>query len=274
MPVIIQSVTRALQIVEVLAKHPTGLTVREISQKVGLNVSTTHHLVRTLEAKNYVTALPDGIYSLGSTIPTLYNAFLAGFQPDVRLLEVLNNLAKITRETSYINTWQNDDVVIQAIVESPQALRIGGLYVGYRGYSHARAGGKALLAYLNPEQLDHYLATHPLTPLTPHTLQTDAAFKAHLNLVTRQGYAIDREEFAEGVCCIAAPVLLGDGKTVAAVSVSVPALRFAEHEAELINAVTQAAHEASTVLGFKPVSAQLLSSEPDYRVEHDNKTGG
>jgi DNA-binding IclR family transcriptional regulator len=261
MPVIIQSVTRALQIIEVLAQYPEGLSVREIANKVNLNVSTTHHLVNTLEAKNYVATLPDGVYSLGVAIPSLYSAFLAGFQPDVRLLEVLNNLARITRETSYINTWQNDEVVIQAIVESPQALRIGGLYVGYRGYNHARAGGKALLAYLSHEQLDYYLTTHPLISLTPNTINNAEIFKAHLQLVAQQGYAIDREEFAEGVCCIAAPVLLADGKAVAAVSVSVPAQRFAENEAQLISAVTQAARDASTILNFRPTSPQRLSAD-------------
>ena len=50
MPVLIQSVTRALHILEILTKHPEGLSVKEIANKVGLNVSTTHHLVNTLEA--------------------------------------------------------------------------------------------------------------------------------------------------------------------------------------------------------------------------------
>jgi IclR family acetate operon transcriptional repressor len=265
MPVIIQSVTRALQIVEIIAKHPQGLSVREIANKVNLNVSTAHHLVNTLEAKNYVAALPDGIYALGAAVPTLYSAFLAGFQPDVRLLEVLNNLARTTRETSYINTWQNDDVVIQAIVESPQALRIGGLYVGYRGFNHARAGGKALLAYLSDEHLNRYLASHPLTPVSPNTIQTEAEFKAHLQGVVQQGYAIDQEEFAEGVCCIAAPILLTDGKAVAAVSVSAPTQRFTENEQHLISAVTQAAREAATVLNFRPILTPLLSVEAGGR---------
>jgi DNA-binding IclR family transcriptional regulator len=265
MPVLIQSVTRALHILEALTSHTEGLSVKEIAQQVGLNVSTTHHLVNTLETGGYIAALANGRYSLGLAIPQLYSAFLMSFQPDVRLLEILNTLAKITRETTYINTWQNGDIIIQAIVESPQALRIGGMRVGFRGFAHARAGGKALLAYMAPDQLDSYLKEHPLTSLTPNTIHDKTTFKSHLNLVARQGYAIDREEFAEGVCCISAPILRADGQAVMALSVSAPVQRFIENEQQLINAVTGAAHEAAVNLGLRPLLAQTprLDVKPD-----------
>src|SRR5579859_7238370 len=140
----IQSVTRSLAILNVLAQYPHGLTVKEIAEKVRLNVSTTHHLVNTLEADDYIYRLPTGVCRIGLSIVNLYGAFLLTFQPDAHLLEVLDNLARSTRETTYVSTWQNGDIVVQAIHESPQALRIGGLFVGFRGAAHARAGGKAL----------------------------------------------------------------------------------------------------------------------------------
>ena len=261
MPVLIQSVTRALHILEILTKHPEGLSVKEIANKVGLNVSTTHHLVNTLEAENYVSWLGNSTWGLGLAIPRLYSAFLQAFQPDARLLEVLSILAKTTCETTYMTTWQNNDIVIQAILESSQALRIGGLYIGYQGFAHARAGGKALLAYLSEEQLDAYLEHHPLTPLTPYTIQDKTEFKSHLKTVAQRGYAIDQEEFAAGVCCIAAPILLADGKAIKALSVSVPTQRFIENEERLISAVTRAAQDASTILALKPIRAQAPTSE-------------
>src|SRR4030095_11057010 len=102
MPVLIQSVTRAIYILEILTKHPEGLSVKEIANKVGLNVSTTHHLVNTLEAENYVSWLGNSTWGLGLAIPRLYSAFLQAFQPDARLLEVLSILAKTTCETTYM----------------------------------------------------------------------------------------------------------------------------------------------------------------------------
>ena len=143
MPVLIQSVTRALHILEVLTKHPEGLSVKEIANKVGLNVSTTHHLVNTLEAENYFSGLAQQHLWFRAAIPRLYSAFLQAFQPDARLLEVLSILAKTTCETTYMTTWQNNDIVIQAILESSQALRIGGLYIGYQGFAHAQRRWKS-----------------------------------------------------------------------------------------------------------------------------------
>ena len=60
-----------------------------------------------------------------------------------------------------------------------------------------------------------------------------------MKIVAQQGYAIDREEFAAGVCCIAAPILLVDGKAFKALSVSVPTQRFIENEEQLISAVPE-----------------------------------
>lgn len=251
MAVLIQSVTRALNILEVLTKHPDGLSVKDIAAQVGLNVSTTHHLVNTLEAENYVARLPNGTYGLGLAIPDLYRAFLQSFKPDARLLEAFKALAKTTRETTYISAWQNGNVVIQDIVEGSQALRVGGLHVGFVGHAHARASGKLMLAYLDEEHLDNYLSAHPMTALTPNTLHTAPKLKAHLKSVVEQGYAVDHEEFAEGVCCVAAPIFRTKGEPpMAALSISVPAWRFTQNEKDLISAVVNAARAASAAIGY------------------------
>ena len=250
MPALIQSVTRALTILDTLAQHPNGLSVREIAEKVELNVSTTHHLVSTLEAQNYIFRLANSTYGLGPAVPRLYNAYLHTHRVDERLQAALNALVKRTRETTYLVTWQNGDILIQAIVEGSQPLRVGGLQVGFSGYSHARAGGKALLAYLSEQELDDYLAVHPMKRLTPNTLHTREGLKTHLKAVVKQGYALDKEEFTEGVGCVAAPIFSADGKAVAALSVSAPAGRLNENQADLIEAVTQASREASALLGF------------------------
>ncbi len=251
MAFLIQSVTRALNILKVLTDRPDGLTVKAIAAEVGLNVGTTHHLVNTLEAENYVVRLPNGTYGLGLAIPNLYRSFLQSFKPDARLLEALKALAKTTRETTYISTWQNGDVVIQDIVEGSQALRVGGLHVGFVGNAHARASGKVMLAYLDEEHLDNYLSAHPMTALTPNTLHTAKKLKTHLQSIVQQGYAFDHEEFAEGVCCIAAPIFRAKGEPpMAALSISVPAWRLTQNEKELVCAVVDAARAASAAIGY------------------------
>ena len=79
---LIQSVQRALHILNLLAEQPEPLTVREISRRLGLNISTAHHLVRTLAAENYIYQLPNGAYCLSHAIPGLYESYRHNLQVD------------------------------------------------------------------------------------------------------------------------------------------------------------------------------------------------
>lgn len=252
---LIQSVSRALFILNILAAHPHGLTIKEIVGITNLNVSTIYHLVNTLKAEGYIVGVDNGTYRLGGAIPRLYSAFVATIQPDERLLDALRTLATVTRETTYVGAWQNGEVIIQAIVEGSQALRVGGLQVGYGGHTYARASGKLLLAYLDGQELDKYLANHSLAPLTRYTVRTEEDLRNQLEQIRVRGYAIDREEFAADVCCVAAPVFSAEGKPVAALTVSAPTWRFMQNEQELVSLVAQAAHDVSTGLGFRQTLA-------------------
>ncbi len=256
MPVEIQSVTRALRILDTLAQFPNGLGVVEIARQVGLNVSTTHHLVNTLCAGSYAGRVDGGAYRLGHAVPRLYGAYLLTQQPEARLLEVLNGLVSATRETGYLVVWQDEDVVIQAIAEGSHQLRVGSLGVGYRGHAHARAAAKAVLAHLNAAQLDAYLDSHPLDRLTANTICDRAALKTHLRQVARQGYATDYEEFSIGISCLAAPIFSAAGKAVAALSMSAPEWRLTENFKLYVGAVTRSAQEASAILGYRPADGR------------------
>jgi DNA-binding IclR family transcriptional regulator len=250
-PVRIQSVSRALRILDTLTQHPEGLGVVDIAKKLSLNASTTHHLVNTLVDADYVTQLDSGIYRLGHAVPQLYGAYMVTQQPEGRLLEILNRLVNSTQETGYLAGWQDEDVAIQAIVEGSQQLRVGGLRVGFRGHTHARAAGKALLAYLDGPQLDAYLAANPMERMTAHTLTSPAALKTQLQQVVKHGYAVDEEEFADGIGCVAAPIFSAEGKAVAAYSISAPARRLTQNFKLFVAAVKQAAKEASAILGYR-----------------------
>ena len=268
MPVRIQSVSRALRILDTLAEHPDGLGVVNIAKELGLNVSTTHHLVNTLCDCNYVAQVNRGAYRLGHAVSRLYGAYMLTQQPEARLLEILNQLVNSTQETGYLAGWQDDDVVVQAIVEGSQQLRVGGLRTGFRGYTHARAAGKALLAFLDGAQLDAYLAAHPLERLTAHTIGTHKALKAQLQEIVAQGFALDQEEFADGIGCVAAPIFSAEGKAVAAYSISAPAWRLTQNFKPFVAAVRQAAQEASAILGYPPADGRAGRGGQGTRHRH------
>jgi DNA-binding IclR family transcriptional regulator len=267
MGVIIQSVTRALHILNILAAYSDGLTNREIAGKVGLNASTTHHLVNTLAAEGYVHRLDGGKCCLGYAVAPLYNAYLSHVSLHTHLNNALNKLAEVTKETAYLCVWHNGHALIQAMVEGSQAVRVGGLYVGFMGNTHLRASGKALLAYLDEQELDAYLATADFTPLTAKSVCDPAKLKEQLQKAVERGYAIDRGEFADDVNCVAAPVFSAEGKVVAVLAISAPAQRFVRKEDQLINTVVEAASNVSRMLGYK-------SSEKKYSIAEAGEANG
>jgi DNA-binding IclR family transcriptional regulator len=122
--------------------------------------------------------------------------------------------------------------VLLQIVEGHRAVRVSGLHLGYSGAAHVRASGKVLLAYGRPGTIEDYLRTHAVAAGT---------LRAEIDAVRRAGYAIDEEEFAEGVSCIAAPV--GDGTM--AIGISVPAERYRSLRGELTAAVVAVAGSAA-----------------------------
>jgi DNA-binding IclR family transcriptional regulator len=100
-------------------------------------------------------------------------------------------------------------------------VRVGDLETGYFDRGHARASGKVLLAYAADEDRLAYLAGHPLDPVTPRTITDPARFAEELAAVRRRGYAREDAELAEGVACLAVPVLVRD-RLVAAYAVAAP----------------------------------------------------
>jgi DNA-binding IclR family transcriptional regulator len=114
------------------------------------------------------------------------------------------------------------------------------------GGVHARAAGKLLLALAAPGIRAGYLANHPLEPLTDRTITSPAELDAEFDRIRERGYAIDEEEFAAGVACVAAPILVS-GFPIGAYSVSVPFARFRERRVWLVDAVMSAAGAAASV---------------------------
>ncbi|HYU74388.1 MAG TPA: IclR family transcriptional regulator [Ktedonobacteraceae bacterium] len=270
---LVHSVQRALNVLSLVADHPQGLSAREISARLLLNISTCCHILNTLQANGYLDRHPHSlVYLLGPQIPFLNNAFVDSLtkQEDVTAAElkreeifpaavtsptlvnsirpILYRLTEQTQEPSYMACWHYEEIVLQAIVEAPQATKITKLYVGYRGQAHSHALGKVLLAYSDPALVEAYLDSHPLTPSGPNTIIQRSRFIDQLNDIVRQGYAIDREEFLLDTCCIAAPIFAPQGQVVAAISISLAIDSLARRAEWLTAQVCQAANHARAEL--------------------------
>ena len=238
----LQSVKRALAVLEALAGWPGGATPKELSQTLGLHLSTCYRLLNTLIAAGYVVRSPEnGLFRLGPRIAYLNHGFLEALSPPAKALPFIHALQLTTGETAMLNQLQGDDVVITAVVQGTRPASHPPGFVGMAAPAHAMAAGRALLAWLAATELDAYLARAIAPPESPFPLRSPAALRAELERIRAAGYAVDQGEAHPEVCCVAAPVLEHDGKIGSAVSVVVPSIRFGHEEPSLVAAVVAVA---------------------------------
>ena len=219
----VQSIERAFAVLGALADGPCGVTA--VAERVGLPKSTVARLLSSLVTEGAVERVPDGPdYRIGGRIVTL----AAGVRPTRSLVALarphLVELALRTREAAGLSVPDGRTVhyVDQADSSNPVQVRD---WTGSRIPMHAVSSGQAILAFLPAPALARFLAT-PLEPFTERTITSAGALLERLRRVRLDGFAWAREEFAEGITSVAAPVADADGEIVGAIHVHGPAYRF------------------------------------------------
>jgi DNA-binding IclR family transcriptional regulator len=210
-PTLIQSVQRALRLLEVIAEHGGRARAKEVARAAGLPLATTYHLLRTCAHEGWLQRLDDGSFVLGHRIDVVRSRGSAG-RGVAHARPGLEWLRDELGGAVYLARYVDGEIVVAEIVDSARAPRID-LWVGVHDAAHATALGKCILGQLPPSGREEYLSRHPLHDLTPRTVVDRRA----LRLPTPRGIAFDRGEYALGVCCLAAPV--EDGGQVGAVAV-------------------------------------------------------
>lgn len=247
----VQSIGRALTLLEALGDSRGEVGIAELSKRVGLHVSTTHRLLATLVARGYARQSPEtGRYALGAKALHLAESYLS--QMDLRRIgrPVLEWLSRATGETANLVILDGREALYLDKAEGPQSLRIFSR-IGRRAPLHCTAVGKVLLAYRSKAEVDALLGRGPLERLTKNTIIAVNQVRRELDKVRDQGFALDREECEEGASCIAVPLHNAQGKVEAALSISAPAVRLTPRRMEeLIPLMLRTAQEISGQLGF------------------------
>jgi DNA-binding IclR family transcriptional regulator len=260
----VQSVTRALTLLDALGGSRGEVGIAELSKQVGFHVSTAHRLLATLIAQGYARQNPEtGRYGLGAKAFHLAESYLG--QMDLRRVvhPVLERLSRETGETANLVILDGHEALYLDKVESPQSLRIFSR-IGRRAPLHCTAAGKVLLADRSWSEVRRMLGRDSLERYTPRTILSPEVLRRELEGVKSGGVALDREECEEGATCIAAPVRNARGETVAAMSISGPTLRMhAERIRELTPVVVGMGREASKRLGCVVESAAVFQESPD-----------
>jgi IclR family acetate operon transcriptional repressor len=223
-PTGVQSVHRALDVLEALAGHGGRLPVAEIAAVTGLPMATAHRLLRTLVERGYLRQLPDRSYALGFRLVPLGAAanVLVGSDVDGVLRELVNELG----ETANVAVLSGHQAEYVAQVPSRYAMRMF-TEIGRLVDLHSTGVGKALLARLDVAAVRDVARRSGLPRHTEHTITTEIALRAELDRIREEGFAIDDEEQEIGVRCVAVAVE-ADMLSGMAVSVSGPTARMAD----------------------------------------------
>ena len=245
----IQSVDRALYLLETIAEAGGEATLTDLANRTGLNISTCHHLLATLIKRGFATKVTGRrLYALGARIMYLSHACLQVDLPR-RAQPYMEAVNQATGETVHLAALQGDSVVTLAVREARHAVRVETGKIGRMDAPHATSMGKAILAWLPEEEMQRIVA-HGMKRFTENTITEFPALVESLRKVRRNGYAIEREEFLPGVTCVGAAIRDQAGTVIGGISASTPLMRATdEHIALIRDQITAAARALSTEFG-------------------------
>lgn len=240
---------RLLLVLEEVARVGVPVTPTEVNTQLGLPKPTIHRLFSTLEDEGFLQRDIDGrAYSPGRRLRGMATGVLSSLRIRAARLAVLRKLSERIGETCNIALPDRDSMIYLERVETEWPLRIQ-LPVGTTVPFYCTASGKMYLSTLPKTHLSRYAASEKLRGNTPNTITQPDALIKEVATVRRQGYAIDTEEFMDGMIAIAVPIIDGNDRLVATLSFHAPTVRFSIDKAmEFLPDLHAAAADLSSLL--------------------------
>ncbi len=244
----VKSADRVLQIIELLAGRPEGLTQTEIHIRLGLPKSSTHALLATMVTRGFLEQDPQSHgYRIGIRLWQAGQSYLLAADLEKSALPYMEALRDEVNETVQLAVLDGVENVYIAKVEPDQQLRLAS-QVGVRLPAHATGVGKALLGGLSDDEVRERFRDVEFVRYTPQSLTSLDHLIAKLGEIRAQGYALDNAEYTAGVYCVAALIRGARGTAQAAISVAVPDVR---RTPDLIDKITVAVLEKADALSLR-----------------------
>lgn len=246
----VQSLCRALSILNVIADVDNGLTMSEIAQRTGLPVSTTHRLLTTLQHERYVRYENDlSLWRMGVQAFIIGNAFVRSRDIIATSRPFMNALMEKSGETVNLAVADQGECIYLAQVECRQMMRVQAK-PGSRVPIHSSAVGKALLAAMPTEKTLKFIKMREFERATDKTVIDQKALSREIDEVRENGYACDDEEHCVGLRCVASAIYDEFGEPIAAVSLSGPRARIEDERFPVLGAmVRETAAEITAAMG-------------------------
>jgi IclR family transcriptional regulator, acetate operon repressor len=217
---VVQSVDRAMAILDVLGEDEEGYRLRDLAIRTGLSPSTVHRLLTTLERRRFVEFdQTEGAWHVGRQVFSIGSAFVRRRNFVAPALPFLKRLRDLTHETANLGVADDGEVVVLTQVESREIMRAI-TRVGGRAPMATSGLGKAILATYSEADVAAIIRRHGMKRLTPNSVIRAGELRERLSQVQRDGYALDDEEYLAGLRCVAAVVYNDQAEALAAISVS------------------------------------------------------
>ena len=233
-----------LRVLALLMERPAGVRADEVAKVLGKSTSTAYYLLTSLCDEGFAVHESQGVYRPAQGLEQLTGEQEQSPSLHDGLEGAVDELFSRTRKRSYLGLVKPGRIEIVAVRGRQGVRRMPGLGSEIRDSAHALAMGKVVLSLLEPAGFGRYVA-RGLKAFTPHTITSPEVLSDELERVRRDGFAVDREEFDEEFCCIAAPIRDDNGRFVAALGLSITPHVFDVERADLAATVIDVAQAAA-----------------------------
>ena len=225
---IIQSIDRALQVLELFSLEKPEWGVTEISKALNIYKSNVYNILTTLAEKGFVKKdSKTEKYKLGIKFFELGSVVIKNMDLRKIAYPYIEILSKEFNETVHLGVLDKGRVVSIEREESDKSL-CSHIEIGKRTPLYCTAVGKAIMAYLSKDEVDLIVKEKGLEKYTKNTITDKEDLEKELKKIQEQGYAVDNMEHEEGVRCVAGSIRDHTGEVIASMSISGPAFRINE----------------------------------------------
>ncbi|MCP1336288.1 IclR family transcriptional regulator [Futiania mangrovi] len=244
-----RALRRAFEIADLLARAPSGLSLAEISERIGAPKSSVLALLRALVGLNLATRADDR-YEIGPALFNLAGAITAKWRIAPIARPFMQRLHALTGETvilAELNSFAREVQYIDQI-ESTNPVRYT-VQIGDTRPLYCSAAGRLLLAFQTADWIEEYLASTPMTRITEQTITNTEEVRRKLVRVRQEGFSLSSEEFTDGGAGFAAPIIHRDGSVHYALVLATVAMRVRQKGEFFRSAVMDAAADLSRAMG-------------------------
>jgi len=248
----ISSLEKGIRVLELLADRKS-LTVTEVAGGLETHRAAAHRFLATLRDLGYVEKNEEKKYELTFKMFEIGQQVAGRIEIRQTARRYMQEMSKAFKETVNLGFWNGVDILHLDKIDSSEILRIDAA-IGYRTPAYCTALGKAILAHFPKDQLNEYLRHTRLVPHGPNTIVSKKLLRQELQRTHDRGYAVDDEELAPGLRCVAAPVFDHTGEAKYALSISCPSMRLPMADIENVQLkIRKVCQELSSRLGYQPV---------------------